>query len=494
MGLRATWRASDGRVQFFTSTNDGQSWQQLGSDAAFEFPPASINAGTAPLWIGVRDDPDGNQTNRFAGRVRRAEVRDGIDGTVVASPDFRTVGDGWEDGDDSLTAARNDDQGNAWSLQGDAEVESAWVDLSSRLRAPVTWAYGRQTELDRVETGTGSLVLGNVDRALDPNHDGSPYYPYVRPMVRVQLTAVHDATTYDVFEGYAEAWQPRWIHADTDATVIVRVVDGLELLQQARTSAGYDQATSGTRIGALLDAADWPVGKRDLDPGQSDVQAYTASDRIVGNALKDTAATEDGIFFVAPDGDATSRDRLSLVVGASQVTLGDSGSEMRYRALEPDYSVERLYNDVSVTPDGLSVQRARDDPSHRLYGLRSLLRDGTLHVTELEASDAAHWLLRRYREPRQRIDAVELMGHRDADDTLEQILSRTLGDRVLVRRRPPGGGDPIEIESVIEHVQHTIAETVWTTVWRLSPASTETVWLLETPGASELEESTYAGY
>lgn len=52
----------------------------------------------------------------FAGRVDRLEIRDGIDGQVVASPDF-TV----------LSAGQRqffDDQGNLWMVEGTASISS----------------------------------------------------------------------------------------------------------------------------------------------------------------------------------------------------------------------------------------------------------------------------------------------------------------------------------------------------------------------------------
>jgi hypothetical protein len=48
--VRVTWRASDGRVQFFTS-NDGVFWTQLGSDQTIAL--AGIFNNTAPFEMGV---------------------------------------------------------------------------------------------------------------------------------------------------------------------------------------------------------------------------------------------------------------------------------------------------------------------------------------------------------------------------------------------------------------------------------------------------------
>lgn len=369
-----------------------------------------------------------------------------------------------------------------------------WVDLSDRLGDPVgvVWSYGRQTELDRVEAGTGTVTLDNTDRELEPVYSGSSYHPDVRPMVRVRCTAEFSASTYSVFEGFVEAWQPTWVHP-ADGWVTLPVVDGLKLLALARTSASYSEQKSGARIGALLDAASWPAGNRDLDTGQSDVQAYTASDRNVLNAIRDAAEAEDGVFFIAPDGDATFYDRYSRVVAESQATFGDGSGELPYADLQVSYDDTVLWNDVSVTRDGGSVQRADSPSSITTYGRRWLDKDGLIITSDSEADDLANWLIRRYRNPRLRVEAITLEGHQD-DSVMTQILTRTIGDRITVKRRPPGGGAAIEFDAFIERVEHRVRGVEWVTSWRLSPAFDETVWLLGTAGFSELGDTTALGY
>lgn len=55
--LRAQWRSSDERVQFFTSTDKGQTWTQLGTDE-YTSGISSIYSGTADLDIGHRTNAD----------------------------------------------------------------------------------------------------------------------------------------------------------------------------------------------------------------------------------------------------------------------------------------------------------------------------------------------------------------------------------------------------------------------------------------------------
>lgn len=90
--VKATYRTSDRRVQFFTaadqSTEPG-SWTQLGTDQTHA--QTSIFDGTAALVVGANIDSAG-QTYR-AGTFARAIVRNGIGGTTAFDADFTTAPD-----------------------------------------------------------------------------------------------------------------------------------------------------------------------------------------------------------------------------------------------------------------------------------------------------------------------------------------------------------------------------------------------------------------
>jgi len=70
----------------------------------------SIFAGTAVASVGAQ----GDGSDPFFGRITRAEIRNGIDGTIVANPDFRDLAPG--------TTSFADSTGKTWTLQGTAVV------------------------------------------------------------------------------------------------------------------------------------------------------------------------------------------------------------------------------------------------------------------------------------------------------------------------------------------------------------------------------------
>jgi len=106
--LRWTHRLSDQRVQFFTSVN-GVDWSQLGTDRFIT--PITPGDGTQGVEIGSNS---GGTAGLWAGKVYTVEIRDGIDGTVVASPDFTALSPG--------ETSFQDAQGNTWTINGTAAI------------------------------------------------------------------------------------------------------------------------------------------------------------------------------------------------------------------------------------------------------------------------------------------------------------------------------------------------------------------------------------
>ncbi len=80
--VRVTWSQSGSTAKFYTS-DDGESWSQLGSDQTLT--AAGIFDSTSPLQIGAYGTA-GTAIPMF-GRVYYADVRDGIDGTIVGGFD-----------------------------------------------------------------------------------------------------------------------------------------------------------------------------------------------------------------------------------------------------------------------------------------------------------------------------------------------------------------------------------------------------------------------
>lgn len=109
--IRVTWRKSDRRTQFFTSA-DGTSWTQSGTNQTTS--GSGIFNSTSALVLGSLDS--GGSNFNLNGRIYYFELRDGIDGTIVAKFDPTAV---------TRTGTRTpntwvSDTGETWTVNGSA--------------------------------------------------------------------------------------------------------------------------------------------------------------------------------------------------------------------------------------------------------------------------------------------------------------------------------------------------------------------------------------
>jgi hypothetical protein len=129
--IRATHDVNNGAgsrvTTFYYDIGDG--WVQLGDPVVFGTAGAIDNTANA-LVVGAVYSPTNTSP---VGHVFSVEVRNGINGTVVASPDFTDPSQGWVIGDDAGDTG-TDDQGNVWTLAGDGTIEESCCMATYRAR------------------------------------------------------------------------------------------------------------------------------------------------------------------------------------------------------------------------------------------------------------------------------------------------------------------------------------------------------------------------
>lgn len=139
LALRVTLDVNNGAggtdVKFYTDTNINGGYTQLGATVTLPG-TTSISLSDAPVEIGRSDLHTGGTTTGpdllLQGKVYRAQVRNGIGGTLVASPDFTTL----DNGDTSLTDA----QSRTWELQGRATIANEGARFQGEVSAwPPRW-------------------------------------------------------------------------------------------------------------------------------------------------------------------------------------------------------------------------------------------------------------------------------------------------------------------------------------------------------------------
>jgi len=385
----------------------------------------------------------------------------------------------------------------------------AWVDVSNDVRSVET-NRGRNIELDTIEAGTGTVVVDNRDRRFDPTNSAGPYYGYLVPMRRIRISAVWEGITYPIFTGYVERWP--LTYRGFDATVEVPIVDGFKPLNLALLNTSYAQERSGSRVNHVLDDAGWttgqswllgssvngvlgsttivgPVGDREVLTGSIDMQASTLTNESALTHLQNVAETEDGLLFIGKEGQVVFYDRKRPYLppyDTAAVTFGDGDGELPFSDVELSNDDAMLYNEVRVTRQGGTAQMAQDTNAQLEYFRRTLTRSGLLFTTDASALGLAYTWLGRYKAPYVR--ASKLLFEAPLPDELwPALLKRELGDRIAVKFQPPGGGDRIEREVLVQGISHRVTDEDWEIVLRTTPADATAVWLL---GTSQLGVTT----
>jgi hypothetical protein len=300
------------------------------------------------------------------------------------------------------------------------------------------------------------------------------------------LTTYTDATKY-LFTGYVERWPQSWERADY-AYVDIQAVDGFELLANAYVTSSFPIQQTGARVAAVLDTVSWPAADRSISTGRSQIQASTFTAGSPASALEhiqSVVESELGLFFMDGEGDAVFQDRLyrgtTSTSTTSQATFGDQGAELEYTELRPTMDKQLIVNEAIVSPQGGTAQTWTDSTSQTRYFRRSRSRS-SLVEDDNEALSLAQYLIWNYKDPSLRFDQLSFQPL-DDDTLFTQALDRRISDRITVKRRPPGGGPVMSLDSFIESIDYSIsASHIWTITWQLSPilpANTATYFQLD---------------
>jgi hypothetical protein len=360
-----------------------------------------------------------------------------------------------------------------------------WTDVSGYARqASTNRSFGR--DVMTWESGSARVVLDNRDGRFSPANLSGPYVTsgvtQVRPWRPLRIRATYGSTTYDVYNGYALAWEESYQVQRTgkgDSITTVPCTDELARL------AGFDgleqpavggEESAGRRIHRVLDNAGH-TGTRSVDEGRNSMQATTLAQNAV-TELKLTTDSEGGALFVDGDGTVTFENQFALIENSRsnsiQATFGDGGgSELPYAEIEVHYDGDLVKNIASFARVGGTAQTSSDNTSRALYGDRRESRTDLVCESDAQALGLAQWWVARYKDPELRVTKITIKPRRDPANLFPQALGRRVRDLIRVVRRP-AGGHTITRDCFIAGISHTITPEDWTTEFELWSATAYT--------------------
>jgi hypothetical protein len=356
-----------------------------------------------------------------------------------------------------------------------ADSTAVTVDVSNLVDS-IRTNRGRTALSDIFQTGTMSLRIIDQNGDFNPMNPSSPYYELLTPMRKVTITASYEGTTYPIFAGYITSYNtttPKDVGEIVYTTV--QAVDGFRLFQNAQittvatTPAGQ---TTGTRIGKILDAIGWPSGMRDIDAGQTTVQADPGTLRTSLAAMQLITSTEFGSLYMDGFGNVVFQDRqlTSSSVAGTPVVFDDNGTAISYNNALWKLDDTLVFNKASVTRTGGTAQVASNQASIDKYFLHSFQEQNLLMETDAEALDNARAFVASRQETSIRCDAITLdLYTANYDAGITAALDLDFFDPVTITTTQPGSSTLTKTLQVFG-VSHDIKPSNWkTTLTTLEP-------------------------
>ena len=296
---------------------------------------------------------------------------------------------------------------------------------------------------DEFQPGTATITLDNRDRAYDPANTSGAHYGDLLPRKRCDMKATISAVTYDVFDMHINSYPQRWdglmgtvelpctdafaiFNRETFATALEADPDNESQFRQAERAA----ERTDQRVGWLLDAADWPAGRRTLSTGVITAMAHRYPPMNVLGHMRDMETTEGGFLFMDAAGNVVFQDKYFRLnnYASSAGTFSDSptGSERPFVASEPEQDVEHLVNHATgrqANTEGGVTYETNDTASRTAYGPAAHTVEMWTASRPRRSKPRTMYWVDRYSDPLDSIKSITLYPQMD-DNLWAHALGR----------------------------------------------------------------------
>ena len=345
----------------------------------------------------------------------------------------------------------------------------------TNLVSNVSIRRGRNRITSQFEAGTANVTLYDQNGDWNPTNPASIYYPNLVPLRQIIIYATYATNNYFLFSGFITNYDTGFRQGNDElSTVTLRCVDGFKLLAGSGITSvpGSGVQLSGARVNAILDEIDWPISLRDIDAGDSTLQADPGTDRDALQALFNVEQSEFGGIFLDGNGKVNFVGRNALIAAPAfpVYEFSDQGTDISYTNAVVALDDTTLINDVTITRLGGTAQNAFDQDSIDKFFLHSGTRSGILVQTDAEALNQAEGILATRKDPEIRIDSIELNLYDDANPNKPLAgVDIELLDGVTVTKTTPGSTSVVQ-SSLVNAIHHDITKSSWmTTLYTTEP-------------------------
>jgi len=348
-------------------------------------------------------------------------------------------------------------------ILSDQTAPSLVVDLTNVTRA-IKINRGRNIPRDTYEAGTCTVRIFDQDGRFNPQNTSSDLYGYLTPLRKLRISSQYNGTDYYLFSGYTTDYVYTYDQAENVSYVDINATDAFRLFAMATVATITGQADgqdTGTRIAKILDTVDFPNSMRTLDTGNSLTQADPATDRTSLNALVNVETSEQGAFFISPEGNAIFKNRSNTIssAGGTPIEFNQTGG-IPYKNLIFAFDDKLIVNNCSVSRVGGTTQTYVDADSVATYFPHSISFSDLVVQTDTDAANIAAIYVATRSTTTIRIDRMTIDLY-DPSVPSDTILDLDYFDNVLISNIQPDGST-ITKNLQIQGVSWDITPNSWT--------------------------------
>lgn len=277
-------------------------------------------------------------------------------------------------------------------LLSDSSTPALVINLTDVTRQ-IQIRRGRNISRDTYEAGTCTVRVYDQTGRFNPQNTSSDLFGFLTPLRKLRISATYLGVTYYLFSGYTTDYIYTYDQAENISYVDINASDAFRLLAMATITSVTGQANgqdTGTRIDKILDTVDFPISMRTLDTGDSLTQADPATNRTPLAAIKNCETSEQGAFFINPEGNAVFKNRSNTIssAGATPLAFNQSGG-IPYKNLIFAFDDKLIVNKSTVTRVGGSPQTYTDAASLAEYFPHVVNFSDLVVQTDTEAANIA---------------------------------------------------------------------------------------------------------
>ena len=324
---------------------------------------------------------------------------------------------------------------------GDSPVATPTIDLSSETRQ-ITIRRGRNIMRDTYEAGTCTVRVIDQNGDFNPQNPASPYFGFLTPLRKIRVASTTPTTQNFLFSGYVTDYKYTYPTGQELGYVDISCSDAFRLFAMANvstiTSATAGQ-TTGTRIDKILDQVDFPSTMRIIDAGSTTVQADPATTRTSLSAIQVAEFTEQGAFFVRPDGEVEFKDRADVVASLIPAPIEfNQTTGIPYADLKFSFDDKLIINSATMKRIGGSTIASDNLDSIAKYFPHGMNVENLIAQTDAQVQDIADIYVATRQETTIRIDAmtIDLLDPNVPTDT---IIALDYFDNVEITNLQPDG-------------------------------------------------------